>query len=171
LQLIQDLFSVLYGKYCWNASKGYGSFLTFEFGTPSVEIYQPTKRRPKRRTTAVHGEWHLWVYMCDWKIYLADKETADSASSTKIIRRAMLALDGQALTSVAVTSTAATTFCFDLEGRLETYPNRGEYGDTSEQWLLYQPNGMVFTLRADRMYGHNPGTTKLGEENWLPLFE
>jgi hypothetical protein len=34
----------LFGKPCWQAQKGYASFLTFDFGTPRLEIREPLKK-------------------------------------------------------------------------------------------------------------------------------
>jgi frataxin-like iron-binding protein CyaY len=56
-------------------------------------------------------------------------------------------------------------FEFDLGGRLETKP----YDRTSEQWLLYEPNGNVLTVRADKRYSYGPGDRQPSRESWLAV--
>ncbi len=171
--MIDEVYTPIYGKYCWNAEKGYGSFLTFEFGNPRLIILEYVRSRndieQKRRSVYVHGDWHLWIYLCDWVITSTDGIQADSTSSTRMIKRAMAQLNGQALNRVSVQPDGKTFFEFDFFGRLETLPNPAEYGEESEQWLLYEPSGKVFVLRADMKYSHQSGSTKKKEEAWLPL--
>jgi hypothetical protein len=170
--IIDELFSLIYGKFCWDAAKGYGSFLTFEFGEPHLVIDERFRLkdgiREKRRRVAVHGDWHLWIYLCNWKIISHDTVKATHGSSTRDIVRAMQRLDGQALTRVEVHPDGSTTFLFELNDRLETTPNI-EYGPDADQWLLFQPSKMVFTLRADRKYHHQPGNTEPKDYQWQSL--
>lgn len=58
---------------------------------------------------------------------------------------------------------------FDLGGKLEIIPNPELYEKTADLWLLYEPNGDVFTLRADGYYCHHPGNMKPEENKWQPL--
>lgn len=171
--IIDEIFSPVIGKFCWAAEKGYGSFLTFEFGQPNLDIWEKYRSkdglREKRRSVAVHGDWHLWIYLCDWQIYSRDEVRATSHSSTRDIQRAMRRLDGQVLTHVEVHPSCATTFVFELHDRLETMPNVSEYGQDSEQWLLYEQAGNVLTLRADQMYCYMPGNTNPKDHTWQPL--
>jgi hypothetical protein len=37
-KLLQKIFKKLYGKPSWNVHRGYGSFVTFEFGKPKLEV-------------------------------------------------------------------------------------------------------------------------------------
>ena len=176
IDLIDAAFSPIYGKPCWLAQRGYSSFLTFEFGTPHLDIYEPGERpfalskkvkiRLVRRTVRVHGEWHLWIYCCDWSIRLGGKQIAHSESSDRRTERAVGVLDGQSLTRVSVDpSNARSVFEFDLDGSLLTWP----YDKDSEQWLLYEPSGYVLTVRADGRYSHQPGDTDLSQEQWHAL--
>jgi hypothetical protein len=172
--IIDDLFSPVYGKFCWNAKKGYGSFLTFEFGEPHLDVKVRSRStdafREKVRRVNVHGDWHLWIYLCKWEIYSHDTLKASNQASNRDINRAMLRLDGQVLTNVEVNTTCSTTFTFDLGDRLETMPNIPEFGEDSEQWMLFEPNGRVFTLRADQKFSYQPGNTIPTDERWQPLF-
>jgi hypothetical protein len=171
--IFDELFSQIYGMFCWDAEKGYGSFLTFEFGEPHLDIWDRYRSkdgiREKIRGVAIHGDWHLWIYVCDWEIYWHDTLKANSQSASQDIIRAMGRLNGQCLTHVEVHPSCATTFVFELGDRLETMPNVTIYGQDSEQWLLYEHSGKVFTLRADQMYSYKPGNTPKNDESWHPL--
>lgn len=175
---IDDVFKPLIGRPCWQVQQGYGSFLTFEFGEPQLHIQEPRqapehasekmRRRWARRSIYVHGEWHFWVYLCDWKVFLKDEELANSSSTRKIIKNALLEINGQALTSVTINKSFICVFEFDLGGKLEIIPNYDEYEKDRDLWLLYEPSGYVFTLRADGKYNHAPGNSN-AEKAWKAL--
>ena len=163
--VINHLFHPLCDKPCWLVQPGYGSFLTLEFGMPRLTIHEPsisvTASKPAsrplraRRVVRVHGEWHLWIYCCHWRVTRFEQVIGDS-STTRGRKRAAQELDGQILTHVTVhPQNGASIFRFDLGAHLETVP----YDQESEQWLLYEPTGEVFTVRADGYYSHMPGDT------------
>ena len=169
------VFRKLYNLPCWNVKPGYSSFLTFEFGQPHLRIDEP--RKPKgevsprvrkllaRRRIYVHGDWHLWIYCCDWGVFESGKIVGDCSSKSRI-QKAAWALDGQKLVAVTIVPRGTRSiFEFDLGGRLETRP----YDRRSEQWMLYCPSGRVLTFRADKMYSYGPGNRALKERNWRPI--
>jgi hypothetical protein len=178
LSIIDDVFQPILGKACWQVEQGYASFLTFEFGEPHLRIQEPRqaskqaseklRKRWARRHVIVYGEWHLWVYICDWQIFLNDEEIANNTSSRKIIKNALLEIDGQLLTSVTIKKSHVSIFEFDLGGRLEIIPNHVDYEKTVDLWLLYEPSGNVFTLRADGKYRHRPGDGSV-KDKWETL--
>ena len=167
--MIERVFKPLYGEPCWNVQWGWGSFLTLEFGEPYLIVNEPEEPKPEwppsmrkrhaRRRIRVEEQWHLWIYCCEWKLYTGDKLVGDSAlesSSKRRIARGAKELDGQNLLQVEVDPSLGTSvFIFDLGSRLETMP----YNADSNQWLLYEPSGKVFSYRADGMYSHQPGNT------------
>ena len=63
-----------------------------------------------------------------------------------------------------------TVFEFDLGGRLETFPysETTEESEPEEQWMLFQPSGMVFTFRSDGKYSHQMGNDRTPEK-WMLL--
>jgi hypothetical protein len=172
--LINHLFYPLLDKPCWHVQLGYGSFLTLEFGMPKLIIDEPTfalttsipaRRVRTRRVVRVRGEWHLWIYSCHWRVTRFDRVIGDSSTAQRR-KRAAQELDGQILTHVVVRpQNGASIFRFDLGAQLETVP----YDQESEQWLLYEPTGEVFTVRADGCYSHMPGDTPQGQERWHQL--
>jgi hypothetical protein len=168
-------FRKLYGKPCWNAKRGYASFITFEFGEPRLEIREPhessaASRRVRellaRRQVTLRGDWHLWIYCCDWRVS-ARRKLVGGSSSDRAIQHAVAFLDGQALTEVSLNyRSCRSVFVFDLGGRLITTPCDSD----SEQWMLYEPSGKVLTLRADRMFAHEASDAPPSLKVWRPAW-
>jgi hypothetical protein len=179
MSIIDDIFSPIYGKPCWNFQQGYGSFLTLEIGEPHLKIREPhrttaqasegVRKRAARRSVYVYGEYHLWIYLCDWRIYSHGQLLARSDATRRVIKQATCELDGQALIHVSIDESFLSVFEFDLGGRLEASPNVEAYGSDAELWKLFEPSGEVFSLRSDRQYSHMPGNTPRDEEIWQPL--
>jgi hypothetical protein len=179
VSIIDEVFQPIYGKPCWQVGQGYGSFLTFEFGQPSLHIQEPrqvseqatekVRKNAARRHVYVHGDWHLWVYLCDWRIISQGQEIANHTSNRRTIKKATTELNGQVLIQASVNDSLISAFEFDLGGRLEIFPNPDEYEKSADLWLLYEPSGDVFALRADGQYSHNPGNTPRNKENLEPL--
>ncbi|OYW97252.1 MAG: hypothetical protein B7Z14_18215, partial [Bosea sp. 32-68-6] len=109
---IGSVFAPLLGLPCWNVRKGRGSFLTFEFGDPALEVREPIAPTTtasgkimaswRRRTVRPIGEWHLWIYCCNWRCSARGSEIAHSESEDEKIEAAAAELDGQRLRSVRV---------------------------------------------------------------------
>jgi hypothetical protein len=153
MSVIDKAFAPLAPLPCWGVKRGHGTFLTFEFGEPTLMIREGARvrRALARRLAYPRGQWHLWLYCCAWRVTDGEREVGDWSSSARIDRSARF-LNGQKITSVYLKPRGArTTFVFDLGGRLETRP----YDRTSEQWFLYEPSGKVLEWRADRRYSYN----------------
>lgn len=168
---IEDLFRPLFGLPAWQVKQGFGSFLTFEFGNPHLEIREPrnvlnasprVREKFSRRRVTIRGDWHLWIYICSWTISLNGQELAHHESTDDQIAEACFELDGQALTEVTVPEPGKTRFVFDLGGVLETRPYDD---DLMEQWLLYLPDGDVFTYRSDGAVRFSSGSSS--EKHWV----
>lgn len=180
MSIIAEIFTPMYGKPCWQCRQGHGSFLTLEFGEPHVHIKEPRpvsehaseriRKNASRRSVRVQGDWHLWIYLCDWRIFSDTQLLAADNSKRRVIRRATSELEGQLLTRVSVDNTSCVSlFEFDSGGKIEAIPNTTVYESTDALWLLYEPSGDVLTLRADGQYCHLPGKLPLTEHNWQPL--
>ncbi len=174
-RVFERVFRPVYGLPCWGVQPGCGSFLTLEFGEPHLRIREPidsenkvplrVKRHLARRRVFVKGQWHLWIYCCDWSVYENGKVKGDSTSRRRI-RRAAEVLDGQKLTSVTITPRGCrSVFKFDLGARLETKP----FDRKSEQWMFFQLSGKILTLRADKKYSHIKSNTQPNFEQWRPI--
>ena len=158
----EQSFRRLYGKPCWNAKRGYGSFLTLEFGAPHLEVREPRKassgasarvrKHLARRLVTLRGDWHLWIYCADWTVYDKRRRVAGSEASKAKIDEAADLLDGQALTRASFHYRGCrSVFSFDLGGRLVVTP----YGNEDEAWMLYEPSGTVLTLQGDKTFSHD----------------
>src|SRR5262245_11898529 len=111
-------FSKLYGKPCWGVKRGYASFLTLEFGRPHLVIREPRRITddvsPRvrnlfaRRLVVVRGDWHLWIYSCDWVVRDGSKVIGDSSNARRIDRAAAF-LSGQKLSSISLRARGART--------------------------------------------------------------
>jgi hypothetical protein len=168
------MFSVtgaLLGLPCWGVKRGFGTFMTLEFGDPQLHILEPitatsasatVRRRLARRRVVVHGAWHLWIYCCDWRVGSGGRRVGDSSSPRRIDAAARV-LDGQKLLGITLRPRGARTrFIFDLGAVLETRP----YDRKSEQWMLYTPTGEVLTFRADRHYSIAKADRPESEHSW-----
>lgn len=172
---IDRSFAKIVGKPCWGVRRGWGSFLTLEFGSPRLVIREPVtatsalssrvERLLARRAVRPRGRWHLWIYSCEWHVYAKGRLIGDWTTSRRVDRAAR-ELDGQQLQSVTVRSRGSNThFAFDLDAELETKP----YDRKSEQWLLYAPDGKVLVWRADRKYSYDFGNRSPERKSWRSL--
>ena len=83
-------------------------------------------------------------------------------------------LNRQALTSVDVhPRTGGSRFTFDLGCVFLTHSApAGTYDDEPvEQWMLYQPSGMVLTVRGDERYATEPSNVPEASVTGRPLPE
>jgi hypothetical protein len=158
--VFERAFTRIYGKPCWRVSRGYGSFLTFEFGSPRLVVREPiaasksaaarVRARLAQRRVVVRGDWHLWIYCCEWEVFNRGTRVGDSSATAKI-RRAIDFLDGQKLIQFSILPRKiGCVFRFDLGGVLRTNP----YDKESEQWILYEPSQKALVLRGDGYFKH-----------------
>lgn len=166
---VTNAFAPLIGLPGWHVRKGHGSFITFEFGNPRLVIRDPmpapinesqlVRRTLARRRIHVRGDWHLWIYCCNWRLVLASQDGCHSESADWEMKAALQDLDGQRLMQVEIASDRGSSiFRFDLGAALETWPYVAEmqsremtedHPTADEQWLLYAPSRRVFTYDAD----------------------
>lgn len=178
VRLIDQVFGPFTGLPSWSVAKGHGSFVTMEFGDPQLRISEPTMQSVflegapptvLRRQANVHGQWHLWIYCCEWSLTLEGSQLAHNESDDPTIARALGVLNGQAISAVTIDPTnGSTRFDFDLACALTTTPAPpGTYSTpTVYQWLLFQPSGDVLTVRSDGRYQLGPGNSKQEDERW-----
>jgi hypothetical protein len=123
-----NIYQPLVGKAPWNISLGYGSFLNFDFGEKIKE----------------HGEWHLWIYCCAWKITHLDKKLVDNEDKSTMIEPALQNFMYQKLIEIDINpSLLETTFTFENEHKLTT--TTIDFED-AEAWLLFTPDNKVLSL-------------------------
>ncbi|MGO9864838.1 MAG: hypothetical protein ACLPLR_14590 [Terriglobales bacterium] len=132
---IEALFQPLIGQKAWGASIGVGSFVTVEFGRKHLNHHH------------YHGDWHLWLYQCDWSLNSNGRCLANSESKKRVMQLAIDNLNRAELTDFSFDSQRTITeFHFDnhLELRCEPYPDATA---DEEYWMLFTPDRQVASLR------------------------
>jgi hypothetical protein len=132
-----DIFDPLLGKAPWNVQLGIGSFLTLEFGPPETESF--------RGKTKVHGQWHLWLQDCAWRIEKDNRINAASGDDHQQLSLAITKLQFGSLEKAEVNDFLDISLNFAGGLRLRTFT-----ADSSEneQWELFKPDGMVLVAHA-----------------------
>ena len=180
---VSEALRPVLGRASWLVRHGHGSFVTMEFGQPHVDVGKPlmlpvdiagAPARTLRRLASVHGQWHLWIYCCEWSLQLENAELAHSESDDTTMNRALAVLNGQELQTADIEAAdGRTTFTFDLGCSLLTYPAPpGTYDSLAEQWkLLSRSRGAltVLSIREDGKYSITDGNGKPGDQRWLPI--
>lgn len=183
MHAVSELLRPVLGRTLWLVGRGHGSFITMEYGEPHVDVREPrlwplhiegAPAKTLRRSPFVHGEWHLWIYCCEWSLLLKYVQLAHNESDNVTMDRALRVLNGQVLKAVDIEpDDSRTRFTFDLGCSLLTYPAPpGIYDDPVEQWKLYSRSGsdlLVLSVRGDGKYSIGDGHEIRGDEHWLPI--
>ncbi len=132
---IQAKIQPLLGKKAWGVSLGVGSFITLEFGAKLKN-----EKVPKRP----HGEWHLWITYCAWRLEKGPEVIAASEDPRPELKKKVRCLENLALQSVELTPPALeATFFFEEEIVLRLFPI---YTHEYEHWMLYTPDENVLVI-------------------------
>lgn len=133
---IRQYFQPVFGTPPWRVKLGVGSFLTFEFG-------------PRIKTDGhVHGRWHLWIYLSNWKLFRGERQLVDSDADRKLITISTRRLEEEPLTDIDFNSrTRKTTFSFG-DFRLVVSP--ADYLDSPDErdhyWIFFMPDNEVLAV-------------------------
>lgn len=131
---IKDKLNAMVGLKAWNASLGVGSFITCEFG----------KALPPNQEGVIHGEWHLWVYCCSWRLEQAGSMLVSSEDPPEILKKAVERLNNLKLLLLEITSpTGDAVFNFEQEISLKLF---SIYSNEYESWMVFMPNGYILTI-------------------------
>ena len=132
---IQAIIKPLLGKKAWGVFLGFGSFITLQFGS-SV----PLERMPK----LPHGEWHLWITYCAWRLEEKDVFLAGCEDPRPELEQAVQHMEGLPLCSVLITAPAMETVLTFGDGVvLRLFP---VHSIEAESWKLYTPDGKVLCI-------------------------
>ncbi len=170
---VGSVFAEIIGKPCWLVQRGHAGFLTLEFGEPHLDVREPmpSSRLLKRRGISVRGDWHLWIYACNWRVLDAGQPIGRSEGSNDEIDSCARLLNGQKLLRVTVAPTTGASR-FDFEGELVLATSRMDQDDLScENWMLATPTGDWFSYRADGRYSWHAGDTTPDQAVWLDIPE
>jgi len=149
--LLRSQLAPITGLPCWHVSRGYGSFLTMEFGEPRLDIREPSpqslNKARARRVITVRGSRHLRVEQCAWKISEGLGDVASSESPRDEIARALELIDGQALREFRH-NPAEGTCTLVFEHRVALGLRRYEDWTRDDQLLSLAGPEMVLTVCA-----------------------
>jgi hypothetical protein len=106
---IDELLQRLVGQYAWSARRGYGTFLTLQFGEPHRDIREPiqasenadatVKRTLGRRRVSIKGDISLWIRDSQWSISTKDVAVDWTSDAALVERMLVFHLDGQKVLS------------------------------------------------------------------------
>lgn len=140
IELATKLLGRIIGTKPTRVNLGHGSFLTFDFG---LDHEEKIKTRSGDFKTIHFGEWHLWVYMCAWRIDRNNKPLIGSNDSRDLIERNLRSLEDKKLTNVTILNESFDANLL-FEGGLELLLFSFQVTD-DEQWMLFTPEKKVFT--------------------------
>jgi hypothetical protein len=135
LHEIEMFIRPLLGQKAWGVALGVGSFVTCEFGAPT----------PPGRSGRIHGEWHLWVYDCVWRLESNDAVIADSNDSRPRMESAVRRLEGLALSAIDIIRSDLPETLIRFENGFTLYLSSAE-PDEAEHWMLFRPDGDVLSM-------------------------
>ncbi len=128
---IEEKLRPLLGIAPWRAELGHGTFLTFDFGR---------ELPPEREGIQSHGEWHLWVYSCAWRLEKGCRLLAGSGDEEETMKTAVHELTGRPIFLFNVFAPALDSEVrFDGDFVLRLFSKSSD----QEHWMLYTPDGMV----------------------------
>ncbi len=121
-----EILNKLIGQRVSAINLGHGSFLTIDLGN----LFE---KQGKRHTYLV-GQYHLWVYMCAWRIDKDNKPLVASSDSRDKIRDAIAIIAGATLTNYVLNSSLDAQFSFNNNVTLTLFNISTQ---DEEQWMLY----------------------------------
>jgi hypothetical protein len=140
---VEAAFEPLIGQKAWGASIGWGSFATIEFGARRLVNHH------------YHGDWHLWLYMCEWQLYSRNRVLANSESTKHVMEVATDNLNGEKLKYVSFDSERLETeFTFSRDLRLVCKPY-ADAASNEECWMLFRPDATVMSLRNSGLHSES----------------
>ena len=124
------------GKTAWGVKIGHGSFLTIEFGIPNNS----------QANLALHGEWHLWVYLCCWRIQKGDYFMVGSEDIKEKLIEEVKKIEGCQLNAFEICpQTLELLLIFENNFLLKSFSVISEVKGNEDQnhWMLYMPDNRV----------------------------
>jgi hypothetical protein len=138
---VLELIGNLKGQSPWGVQLGVGSFLTMEFGKPEAN----------GSGGLAHGEWHLWFYLCGWRI---ENENRVITGSEDERSRIETELKNLALGSIEKINLVRPSL--DLIIHLSAGTKVLTFSTSSArngvEWMLFTPDGNCLTVYGDGSY-------------------
>jgi hypothetical protein len=109
------------------------------------------KREEESSGKVVHGEWHLWLYLCDWRIESGGQIIAGSDDDRSAIEGALKDLLFGAIESVGLLDpTLDLSLQFSSGTKVLTFSSSSSRDE--DQWMLFTPDGHCLTVHGGGSY-------------------
>lgn len=132
--IVLQLNAELRGQPVWGVARGVGSYLDLEIG--------PARQLADGSTV---GQWHLWIYMADWRIERQGRILVGSNDLPELIDEMIADLGSPTFESLAVQPGTGDTV-LDCAGGLRLMVFASALpSDDSEAWVLTQPDGSTLS--------------------------
>ncbi len=140
---IQAKIKGLPGQKVWGVAIGHGGFLTMEFGRPLF---------PQKANETIHGEWHLWLYGCGWRLEQKGSVIVASEDERGKMEAETRQLEGCVLESIEVLTPALdAVFTFEGDKVLRLF---SLYTEEMDSWMLFTPACLSMTRRVRSRVGY-----------------
>ncbi len=135
------LIEELRGQTPWKVSVGVGSMLTLEFG----------KKDPRQSGTNIHGEWHLWLYSCSWRIESEHEVILACEDGRDRIRKVLRDMSWTEVQSIILRRPSLDLELEFRSYRLKTFAQNSSEDHETEQWVLFTPKLIAVSARGDQL--------------------
>jgi len=147
------VFDSLVGKTPWGVALGVGSTLTMEFG----------RKDPRQSAAAIHGEWHLWLYTCSWRLESESSVIFGCEDDRDVVRRELQVMKWTEIKSVLVSRPHLDLEMSFLNGhKLRTFSVNASTDRQNEQWILFTPDLISVSAKGSELvveeYASSPST-------------
>jgi len=133
--LLNKFTNNILGKAAWGVKIGYGSFLTMEFGITNNS----------QADLSLRGEWHLWFYLCNWRIEKDDYFIVGSEDTKEKLIEGVKKIEGRKLISFEICpQTLDLLLTFESNLLLRSFSVISDVeGEDKPHWMLYMPDNRV----------------------------
>jgi hypothetical protein len=147
LEAVTGLVTPLVGKPAWMVCLGFGASLMINFG----------RQLDPDKFGRSHGEWHLWLEGCEWRIDYQDRVLVGGEDSREKMQVAVRELEGRKLLAVSLNSPAMDAV-FEFEGDLSL---RTFAVNTTEldSWNLFTPEHKVLVVGPGAKWSYTRSDT------------
>ena len=116
--------------------------LTMEFG----------REDPRRSTVRTHGEWHLWLYMCSWRLESPGKIVIASEDRPENINQRLREIVWTEVSGVELSQPSLDLeISFQNRYKLKTFAVNSSDDREYDQWTLYMPGLICISAKGDSL--------------------
>jgi hypothetical protein len=142
---IESTFSSLNGKPGWGLARTHGSMFFLEIGSPLPRIGEKK----------LHGEWHILVEMCHWRLETLNSVLLGSDDEQELIDSTFADLElGYVESTTAASPSHDLHLVFSSGIRLITFTTSVTTREQWKQWQLYGPDDYVWVAEASGRLVH-----------------